>query len=68
MEPANLRKRPSLQHMTLRSILTVTAISVSYLLLSAWLIGYKTDQLLPVFRTIFHGIPHVDFVTVTFYS
>ena len=45
MEPINLGKRPSLQYLTLRSILTITAVSISYLLLSAWLIGYKTDQL-----------------------
>ncbi|HEX9511779.1 MAG TPA: phosphatase PAP2 family protein [Puia sp.] len=31
--------------LTYRSVLIVTAISTLYLILSAWLIGYKTDQL-----------------------
>ncbi|HWK07256.1 MAG TPA: phosphatase PAP2 family protein [Puia sp.] len=42
--------------LTYRSVLTVTAISALYLILSAWLIGYKTDQLFLVllFNSLFY--------------
>jgi hypothetical protein len=39
-----------------KAILTVTAVSVAYLLLEAWLIGFKTDQvfLVLLFNTLFY--------------
>jgi hypothetical protein len=42
--------------LTLRNAFVATALSVSYLLLSAWLIGYRTDQLLLVllFNSLFY--------------
>jgi hypothetical protein len=47
---------PSLRRLTYRSVLTVTAVSALYLILSAWLIGYKTDQLFLVllFNSLFY--------------
>ena len=30
-------------------------------------LGYEADQFLPVLSGVFHGLPHVDFVPVTFY-
>lgn len=43
-------------HLSYKTILTVTAISVGYLLLTAWLIGFKGDQLFLVglFNTLFY--------------
>lgn len=45
--------RPAISYKT---FLTVTAISTGYLLLSAWLIGFKTDQvfLVVLFNTLFY--------------
>jgi membrane-associated phospholipid phosphatase len=42
--------------LTYKTILTVTAISAAYLLLAAWLIGYKSDQvfLVLLFNTLFY--------------
>src|SRR5271168_618347 len=42
--------------MTLRNALIATAFSLFYLVLSAWLIGYKTDQLFLVllFNSLFY--------------
>lgn len=42
--------------LTLKAILTVTAISIGYLLLSAWLIGFKGDQvfLVLLFNSLFY--------------
>ncbi|MDB4927135.1 phosphatase PAP2 family protein [Mucilaginibacter sp.] len=39
-----------------RSILTVSLLSITYLLLSSWVIGYKSDQvaLLVIFNTLFY--------------
>ncbi|HTI07117.1 MAG TPA: phosphatase PAP2 family protein [Puia sp.] len=46
----------SAKGLTLRSVLIVTAISAAYLILSAWLIGFKTDQLFLalLFNTLFY--------------
>jgi hypothetical protein len=42
--------------LTYRSVLKVTAVSAAYLLLAAWLIGYKSDQvfLVLLFNTLFY--------------
>lgn len=47
---------PMRTSLTLRTILTVTAISVGYLLLAAWLIGFKGDQvfLVVLFNSLFY--------------
>jgi hypothetical protein len=36
----------------MRRVLVVTAISALYLILSAWLIGYKTDRLFRIHRVL----------------
>jgi hypothetical protein len=41
---------------TARSILTVTLLSIAYLLLSSWIVGFKSDQvvLVVIFNTMFY--------------
>ncbi|MDO6430157.1 phosphatase PAP2 family protein [Flavitalea sp. BT771] len=47
---------PARTPLTYKMVLKVTAISVAYLLLAAWLIGYKSDQvfLVLLFNTLFY--------------
>jgi len=47
---------PPRTHLSYKTILTVTAISVAYLLLAAWLVGFKGDQLFLVglFNILFY--------------
>src|SRR6201996_1550162 len=44
---------------SLRSVLTVFSISIAYLLLSYWLVGFKTDQLwlIGIFIALFFASP-----------
>ena len=58
-----LRSAPAVS-MAPRTVLITTLISIVYLLLSVWLVGFKTDQL--VLIAIFNGLYYVSGITRKF--